>query len=284
MTDPARALLQKIVESYNERTHNRTYHLIVDAMTLLATPAAPARQPALERFNEFVLDEDGPLSPVERLRAFCSFAMSGQDWIDVEPFFDALTAAPAAPAEPVTGWRMVPVEPTPEILKAAMDTAERHLQGDWFNDECKTDEERANKSNADYWRAMLDAAPPPPRASEQEDAQPVARVRIHRTGGNVGMAWSAVPVDDAPMMREGDLLYAAPPARANAVDARWFVCVGAKVYGNHPDKDRAMERAKMWAEKYPETPVWVEKRTQVWSNGVRFDISAALRAAPGDKG
>ena len=32
------------------------------------------------------------LSPLERLRFFCSLAMSGQDWLDVEPFFAALEA------------------------------------------------------------------------------------------------------------------------------------------------------------------------------------------------
>ena len=28
--------------------------------------------------------------PIERLRFFCSLAMNGRDWLDVEPFFDAL--------------------------------------------------------------------------------------------------------------------------------------------------------------------------------------------------
>ena len=40
--------------------------------------------------------------------------------------------------------------------------------------------------------------------------QPVARVRVHTTGGNAGLAWSALPVDGAPLMRDGDLLYATP--------------------------------------------------------------------------
>lgn len=30
--------------------------------------------------------------PIERLRFFCSIAMNGEDWLDVEPFFDAITA------------------------------------------------------------------------------------------------------------------------------------------------------------------------------------------------
>jgi len=41
-------------------------------------------------------------------------------------------------------------------------------------------------------------------------AKPVAVVRVHRTGGNAGISWSAVPAEDAPLMRDGDQLYAAP--------------------------------------------------------------------------
>ena len=55
----------------------------------------------------------------------------------------------------------------------------------------------------DVIRAMLAAAPAAPQA------EPVAIVRVHRTGGNAGIAWSAVPTG-AQMMRDGDLLYAAP--------------------------------------------------------------------------
>jgi hypothetical protein len=32
------------------------------------------------------------LSPIESLRFYCSLAMKGQDWLDVEPFFDAVIA------------------------------------------------------------------------------------------------------------------------------------------------------------------------------------------------
>lgn len=47
-----------------------------------------------ERFEEGVAGLD--LSPLERLRFFCSLAMSGQDWLDVEPLFDAIEGRPAA--------------------------------------------------------------------------------------------------------------------------------------------------------------------------------------------
>lgn len=48
--------------------------------------------------------------PIERLRAFCSFAMEPQDWLDVEKFFDDVIAErqKAIPE----GYALVPVEPT----------------------------------------------------------------------------------------------------------------------------------------------------------------------------
>lgn len=49
--------------------------------------------------------------PVERLRAFCSFAMNGRDWIDAEPHFDAVCAEVASlkrDAERYRGLREMP--------------------------------------------------------------------------------------------------------------------------------------------------------------------------------
>lgn len=53
------------------------------------------------------------------------------------------------------------------------------------------------------------------RAALAARAEPVAKVRVHRTGGNAGIAWSAVAVTDGeslPLMPDGAKLYAAPPA------------------------------------------------------------------------
>ena len=44
---------------------------------------------AKEQYDSLGVDLD-EFDPVERLRAFCSFAMDGPDWLDVEPFFDAV--------------------------------------------------------------------------------------------------------------------------------------------------------------------------------------------------
>ena len=46
---------------------------------------------AQERYDELKAGEDA-MDAVDRLRFFCSLAMNGQDWIDVEPYFDGVTA------------------------------------------------------------------------------------------------------------------------------------------------------------------------------------------------
>ena len=46
---------------------------------------------ALDRYLEFTADEP-EADPIERLRFFLSLSLSGQDWIDVEQFIDAVTS------------------------------------------------------------------------------------------------------------------------------------------------------------------------------------------------
>lgn len=62
-----------------------------DRLTAMLTP----KDTALSRFT----DADGFTEgdPIERLRFFCSLAMDGQDWIDVEPFFSAVVTAMLGP-------------------------------------------------------------------------------------------------------------------------------------------------------------------------------------------
>ena len=45
----------------------------------------------LELYNECMEGEKG-INSVEKLRFFCSLAMHGDDWLDVEPFFDGVQA------------------------------------------------------------------------------------------------------------------------------------------------------------------------------------------------
>ena len=50
-----------------------------------------AEKSALQKFNMFGGWTES--DPLERLRFFCSQAMNGQDWLDVEQFFDAVSAS-----------------------------------------------------------------------------------------------------------------------------------------------------------------------------------------------
>ena len=50
----------------------------------------PAKTPAKQKYDDCMKDCDEP-NPVERLRFFLSCALTGQDWLDVEPFIDAIT-------------------------------------------------------------------------------------------------------------------------------------------------------------------------------------------------
>lgn len=42
------------------------------------------------------------------------------------------------------------------------------------------------------------------------EAEPVATVRVHDTGGNAGIAWTGVPTENAGVMRGGTPLYTRP--------------------------------------------------------------------------
>jgi len=55
-------------------------------------PQLPQQESAMKRFERLMQNDQE--SPLERLRFFCSLAMNDQDWVDVEPFFDALQQEP----------------------------------------------------------------------------------------------------------------------------------------------------------------------------------------------
>jgi hypothetical protein len=59
---------------------------------------------AQERYDELKAGEDA-MNAVDRLRFFCSLAMNGQDWIDVEPYFDGVTAELAALRADAEKWQ-----------------------------------------------------------------------------------------------------------------------------------------------------------------------------------
>ena len=86
---------------------------------------------------------------------------------------------------------------TPHQLRA-----EAEQERDWHAERC---EDAMNE--CDTLRA---------RIAEMEGQEPVAKVRIHKAGGNAGLAWSVAPLNDfdsLPLMRDGDRLYVGPGAK-----------------------------------------------------------------------
>jgi hypothetical protein len=72
---------------------------IADTLNAAASAhSAPTEPTAMQRYTDSMGSDDSGTPPIERLRFFCSLAMNGQDWIDVETFFDALASPP--PAQP----------------------------------------------------------------------------------------------------------------------------------------------------------------------------------------
>ncbi len=59
----------------------------------------------------YALGGDEEPAPLERLRFFCSLAMNGQDWMDVEPFFNDVQTL-LTPNAALTGGEAVRVEGT----------------------------------------------------------------------------------------------------------------------------------------------------------------------------
>ena len=68
-------------------------------------PSAPeTKQPSMDCYIKATRDGLAELDPIERLRFFLSIALTGQDWIDVEPFIDALAPIPE-------GWQPISTAP-----------------------------------------------------------------------------------------------------------------------------------------------------------------------------
>ena len=96
------------------------------------------------------------------------------DWQTCDQAADYLRAqADAQPVAVPAGWKMVPVEPTPEMLSAVgmMDGYDWHAPG------CSPDADHAT-----WYSAMIAAAPAVPQA----DALPVALVRAYNAGYMAG--------------------------------------------------------------------------------------------------
>lgn len=63
--------------------------------------------------------------------------------------------APPPPVQPPTGYKLVPVEPTPAMIKAG-----GHVNSEWLNDNAPIGEARYALPMGGVYTAMLNAAPP----------------------------------------------------------------------------------------------------------------------------
>lgn len=120
------ALEKAAIEVISDYFEPDTTESIAKAIVALIKPLSAAtdgqeseaQETAKQRYDKLEVDKD-ETSSVERLRAFCSLAMNGQDWLDVEPFFDALTAPPSAIAIETTAKLQAA-----EVLEGWAETAE----------------------------------------------------------------------------------------------------------------------------------------------------------------
>ena len=139
---------------------------------------------------------------------------------------EALAEPPAQqePQQPAQqGWKLVPVEPTPEMIRAA-----------------EFDRTYYGSVHANSYRAMLNAAPQP----AQPQQEPVAEVRLIRTGGNAGLATHIVQIVEG-YFPAGTKLYTSPPAQRKPltdeeIKTMWRC---SKIYGTNEEKALALARA-----------------------------------------
>lgn len=75
-------------EELSDYAIERALRAAIDYGRETTSMRSETRQTAKQQFDEHMAGESA--TPIERLRFFCSLAMEGQDWMDVEPFFDAL--------------------------------------------------------------------------------------------------------------------------------------------------------------------------------------------------
>lgn len=126
---------------------------IYDAMT--ANYSGQTSTPTAKQcFDKLMGDEKE--SPIERLRFFCSLAMAGQDWLDVEPFFEALAAQ--AGQEPVAKFLVLACTDDgtviPKFCKSEGDVF-AHVLSEMFSEPSEASDEGAE--HAEYVaRELLD--------------------------------------------------------------------------------------------------------------------------------
>lgn len=98
-----------------------------------------------------------------------------------------------------------------------------------------------------YARAAIAAD----RAKGAQQGEAVATVRVHKTGGNAGLAWSAVPVEDAPLLVDGTKLFTRPaPAPETRGALKDAASLAMLLQGFRGNPDGSMEEAMRIASHY----------------------------------
>lgn len=129
---------------------------------------------ALKRYKECGADEEQ--DPIERLRFFCSLAMSGQDWLDSKQFFEDLIADRKRRGEPVA-WQ--PIETAPHGEEVLLGWLE--WDGAWKMEvsqaswgwSTKTASNISRHGQATHWMPLPDAPQP---------ADPSGASTLHNVG------------------------------------------------------------------------------------------------------
>ena len=109
-----------------------------------------------------------------------------------------------------------------EVIDAAVEMIERLEAAEKERDAMRAEVQTWQEQAKAYWSKI----------TEMERQEPVAKVRVHRTGGNAGIAWSVAPLNDfdsLPLMRDGDRLYALPGAQ-NTTKAVAYLDLGVGGY------------------------------------------------------
>jgi hypothetical protein len=169
----------------------------LDAVLSAIALNAPAGA-AKARFDALAPIED--CSPIERLRLFCSLAMSGQDWLDSESFFAALAPAPQrdAPAGEMQQWS-VSGDGRTLIANSFQHDVKITLDGDFALAKDRI-------AYADDIARRLSSPPP----SAQPAAEPVPVGQVNHMENDVPVVrW----FPSAKSVRTGDLIYTNPQAQ-----------------------------------------------------------------------
>lgn len=157
------------------------------------------------------------------------------------------------------GWKLVPVEPTQEMLDAYI-----HMQG------------RFSSARSD-WAAMLAAAPQPPALEQQVEQEPVAVVDFTTEG------WREI-VDALRTLPDGAQLYTRPQREREPLStARIDELIEEGIFGGNPYElvRRIEEERGVFMTRPPtdEQILRIVQSAQVGAHGEGHTIARAIEAA-----